>query len=343
MTTLHDIKISYTNRIAIIKTDFTKKYNRLLQYYIRVRSNIIRSRIQNRLKIAHRNWLNAYFTRQRSILITHRNRQLVMENTKYQRDILTSHNTQNRHKKALLIGCNYKGTKYELNGCINDIDNIKKRIENVYGFKNINVMTDDTIITPTKVNIMNGIIELLKNATAGDKLLLAFSGHGTYTDDLNGDEKDGKDEMLVPLDFNCIIDDELKSLLETYLKKDVSLFAIVDCCHSGTMLDLKYQYYDETKSNTIIDNATDAETKGKVILISGCTDEQVSVDAYINNKFQGAMTWAFLNVTDKTPNIAFKDLIVNMRNLLKKSEYTQKPMLSSGNVLNLNETLSSVI
>ena len=32
-------------------------------------------------------------------------------------------------KNALLIGCNYVGSDYELNGCINDVENIQKKSE----------------------------------------------------------------------------------------------------------------------------------------------------------------------------------------------------------------------
>lgn len=352
MTTLAAINISYKNKLNVLKNDFIKKNNSLRNYCIRVRSNILRTRLHNRIKSIYINRLNRYFLSQRDILKAEYERLVLRETTKYNQDVVSYHLEQAEQtttatpvvqKKALLIGCNYNGTNNELRGCINDVDNIKQRIETAYGFNNITIMTDDTKIIPTKINIINGITELLKNTKAGDKLFLSFSGHGTYTADLNGDEKDGKDEMIVPLDFNCITDDELKALIHSNLKEDVSLFAIFDCCHSGTILDLKYQYYNGDSPNTIMDNANDYETTGKVVMVSGCMDEQVSYDSYINNSFQGAMTWAFLNVTDKNTNITFRELIVNMRDVLNKSTYTQIPMLSSGKSLNLSDSLSSVI
>lgn len=114
------------------------------------------------------------------------------------------------NKYALLIGCNYIGTKYELNGCINDIENIRNKLKNQYGFNNILIITDKTSKIPTKTNILNEINVLLNNSKSGDKLFLGFSGHGTYTKDTSGDEKNDSDEMFVPLDFNCISDDEIK-------------------------------------------------------------------------------------------------------------------------------------
>jgi hypothetical protein len=60
---------------------------------------------------------------------------------------------------------------------------------------------------------------------------------------VGGDEVDGMDEVILPLDFKTkgyIVDDELHDLLVKPLKKGVRLTAIFDSCHSGTALDLPY-------------------------------------------------------------------------------------------------------
>ena len=57
------------------------------------------------------------------------------------------------NKNALLIGCNYIGTQYELSGCINDVVNIQHKLKTQYGFNNILIMTDTTSKKPTKANI----------------------------------------------------------------------------------------------------------------------------------------------------------------------------------------------
>ena len=239
------------------------------------------------------------------------------------------------NKNALLIGCNYIGTQYELSGCINDVENIQNKLRSQYGFNNILIMTDNTSKKPTKVNILNEIKNLLSNANSGDKLFLAFSGHGTTIKDANSDEKDGLDEMFVPLDFNYISDDEIKIFINNNLKKDVTLFALFDCCHSGTILDLRYQYFDSENYDNSTENKKERETNGNIIMISGCRDNQTSADAYINLKYQGAMTWAFLDTVKKNPNLSWKDLITTMRSSLKTSKYEQIPQLSSGKKLDL--------
>ena len=148
-----------------------------------------------------------------------------------------------KNKKALLVGINYTGTQNELFGCINDVNSVKERINNE-GFTTINTLTDLTVKTPTRVNILDEFKKLLVYSEPGDLLFFLYSGHGSYILDKNGDEKDGYDELLVSCDLQGITDDELKILILQYLKKDVTLFAMFDCCFSGTILDLKYQFLD---------------------------------------------------------------------------------------------------
>ncbi len=53
---------------------------------------------------------------------------------------------------------------------------------------------------------------LVAGAQAGDSLLLHFSGHGSQKRDTDGDEEDGMDETICPMDYEragVIVDDEL--------------------------------------------------------------------------------------------------------------------------------------
>jgi hypothetical protein len=211
-----------------------------------------------------------------------------------------------------------------------------------YGFTNPLVMTDDTTMLPTRENIMSAFKSLLMAGQSGDTLFFLFSGHGGNTIDRNSEELDGLDEVIYPLDLNHIVDDELKELIQTYLKKDVTLFALFDSCHSGTMMDLKYQYLNSDKSNNNTENNKNLETLGNVIMISGCMDSQKSVDASINLSHQGAMTWSFLDAIKSNPNITWNDLVLNMRSTLSKSFFSQTPQLSSGKPLDLNSKICLV-
>ena len=177
---------------------------------------------------------------------------------------------------------------------------------------------------------------LLMNSQSGDLLFFLYSGHGSYILDRNGDEKNGYDEMIVSCDLRGILDDELKTIIQTYLKKDVTLFAMFDSCFSGTVLDLKFQYLNSLNYDKYTENANDLETDGTVIMISGCTDNQTSADAFINNKANGAMTWALLEGLAQSPNCSWRELVKKMRDLLKTSKFTQIPQISSGTFINID-------
>jgi len=241
----------------------------------------------------------------------------------------------NKNKKALLIGINYTRTPDELNGCINDANAIKERISNK-GFNNITLMTDLTSKKATKSNILEEFKTLLANSQEGDLLFFLYSGHGTYLIDKNNDETTGYDQCIVPCDLNIITDDELKTLIQTYLKPNVTLFAMFDSCFSGSVLDLKYQYMDSLNYDNYSENNKELETNGNVFMISGCTDYQTSADAFINNKATGAMTWSLLEALKQNPNSSWRELVKKMRDLLKTSQMTQIPQFSSGTFENID-------
>jgi hypothetical protein len=243
--------------------------------------------------------------------------------------------TINKNKKALLIGINYTGTQNELYGCINDVNCVKERISGK-GFNNINVMTDLTSKKATKNNILTEFKNLLSNSQAGDLLFFLYSGHGSYALDNNNDETTGYDQLIVPCDFNMIVDDDLKTIIQQNLKPNVTLFAMFDSCFSGSVLDLRYQYMDSLNYDNFTENDKELETLGNVFMISGCSDYQTSADAVINNKPNGAMTWSLLEALKQKPNCSWRELIKTMRDLLNNSQYEQIPQFSSGTFENID-------
>lgn len=244
-------------------------------------------------------------------------------------------------KKALLIGINYIGTTSQLNGCINDIDDISDMLTKKYAFKpeSITKITDETVKKPTRDVILASFAAFLASGNEGDLLFFSYSGHGSYTLDRNNDENNENDEMIITSDLKGILDDELKSLIQKHLKKNVTLFALFDSCFSGTVLDLKYQYFDSLANDANTVNNNETETIGNVIMISGCSDIQTSADAFLEKKYQGAMTWSFISALDTFNTLSWKDLLIKMRDRLKQSDFTQLPQLSSGYFMDINKTV----
>lgn len=248
-------------------------------------------------------------------------------------------------KKAVLVGINYEGTSHQLYGCINDVENVKKLLMNNYNYQNENILllTDKTEKKPTKQNIINEFTNLLRNSSIGDFCFFMYSGHGTGDVCTTGDEPDRQDELIFPLNAtyinDCIRDNELNKIIQDNLKPGVKLFALFDCCFSGSILDLKYNQIDNVN---MTNNGKD--TVSLVCMISGCKDNQTSADTYveINNQgsYSGAMTYAFIKtIQDKGVSTDYKSLIDNMRTILKTEKYTQIPQLSSGIPIDVNSVV----
>lgn len=254
---------------------------------------------------------------------------------KYNKNLYTNNS-------ALLIGINYYDTEYRLNGCLNDANDMKYFLINK-NFKNITLLTDaySSNKKPTKTNITDELIKTLIKSNSGDTLVVTYSGHGSYCLDENNDELRGYDQTIISCDLKTIKDDILKSIIVKYLKKDVTLFCLFDCCYSGSVLDLKYQYSDSLNGNRLTVNEKETDTRGNVIMISGCHDQQTSADAYISDKYNGAMTAAFLYCYSNIPrkNLTWNNLLIGMRKYLKKNEFLQIPQLSSGKLININSNV----
>ncbi|KAI8622664.1 peptidase C14, caspase domain-containing protein [Chytriomyces sp. MP71] len=151
------------------------------------------------------------------------------------------------HKKALLIGINYIGTKHELKGCIADVHHMQDFLLSHRGYTNdphhMLVMTEearDAHLIPKMQNILAAFQWLVTGNNPGDSLFMHYSGHGGQVK-IKSDQRD----TLIPLDYETkgqIDSDLLHRCLVRTLPLGVKLTVILDCCHSGTMLELPYTY-----------------------------------------------------------------------------------------------------
>jgi hypothetical protein len=337
-----------SNSVELIETQFRQQLSQLDAFYSNNYRKIITTRMAYRTKMFYITQLQTMYTTNKTNLINFKNNKIKEYLKQQQQQIqqqLELYQRESEQKilnnielKALIIGINYFNTTSELYGCINDANHLQTYFINKYNFNtnNLCLLTDITIVKPTKQNILKKYKDLLINAKSGEKLFFTYSGHGSFRTDLNNDENDGKDELLITIDKQSISDDELKTIIDENLPEDVTLFVIFDCCHSGTLMDLKYNYLSGNEDLVI--NEKISETKSNVFLISGCFDAQTSADAYIDNKFQGALTWSLLKTINENTNLTWKDLLINMRTLLNP-RYSQIPQLSSGKLIDINSPL----
>ena len=318
MSTVAEINTLYTKNVAALN----KYCNDMI---LQIQKSLLRLAMKNQRIQSVKNFYN----------------QTLQAITKKRDDDLKLATTGNY--KALLVGINYKGTSYELKGCINDVQNITQYLvsQNISADK-MCILTDDTDIKPTKNNIINYFTKLLTDAKSGDQLVFFYSGHGsTIVNTSINKDVEPLDDVLITIDSNCIIDDDLNEIIQKNLKPNVKLFVLFDCCHSGTMLDLRYNFpVDDTKPGIIIDNSSE-NTKSNVFYISGCKDDQTSMETFINSKTQGALTWAFLEaVKQNNNNMSWKMLVKTIRDNLKKYQFIQIPQFSSGLSCDVNSLWS---
>eukprot|EP00928_Gymnodinium_smaydae_P037763 TRINITY_DN26174_c0_g1_i1.p1 TRINITY_DN26174_c0_g1~~TRINITY_DN26174_c0_g1_i1.p1 ORF type:complete len:331 (-),score=56.07 TRINITY_DN26174_c0_g1_i1:62-1054(-) len=159
--------------------------------------------------------------------------------------------------RALLIGINYVGQRGELRGCHNDVEMMRNVLEQK-GCGDMRVLLDDgENEPPTRENILSAMDWLVDGAEAGDYRFMHYSGHGGSVRDTSGDEEDRKDETLCPVDYQdagMILDDEVNQRLVMAMPRDVNLTCLMDCCHSGTILDLPYMLRMDDQTASMIES-----------------------------------------------------------------------------------------
>jgi hypothetical protein len=150
------------------------------------------------------------------------------------------------NKHALLIAIeDYRNTHLQsLEGPGNDIKIIKHVLESRYGFKdqNIIVLRNDAA-THTGIERAFSILE--NRIHSDDFVYIHYSGHGSLTPDLNGDEDSGFDQTWVPYgsrvqgntgkDSYDILDDELNTWIARLIVKSENVVFVSDSCHSASV------------------------------------------------------------------------------------------------------------
>ena len=240
------------------------------------------------------------------------------------------------NKNGILIGLNYMNTEYELFGSINSSIAIKDKMIKTYNFNNIDLFLDNNDGKPCKEDILDNFKNVLINSKKNDLIFVFYSGLSCYC----------KDENIQNNIFNLnicdnILNDEIKILIQKYLKKNVTLFILLDACYNKNIMDLKYQYLgDNMKYNTFSENDKNIlESNGNIILINGYYGTETNFDIN-HNLLSGAITWSFLQTLSTYSNSTWREILVNMHKLLQESEYNIIPQFYTNNILNMDSKIN---
>ena len=207
----------------------------------------------------------------------------------------------------------YQGWDGELTACEFDANDMRAIAEG-QGFEARSLLTKEA----TSDAVLAAIERAAGELDQGDLFLCTYSGHGGQVPDRNGeDEEDRSDETWVAYDRQ-IVDDELYALWSRFAP-GVRIFVLSDSCHSGTVVrDIEAKVPDPVSTRQKaaagspryralprdvmiatyranaklydaiqerLPGAERADPAATVLLISGCRDDQLSLDGFSNGLF----------------------------------------------------------
>ena len=184
---------------------------------------------------------------------------------------------------------------------------------------------DVNVVTETKAtqaNILKQLNKLTKKVSKGGIVYIHFSCHGQPFEDLNGDEQDGWDESLVPIDAlltfekgvyegeHHITDDLLAKYIEELrfnLGNTGKLYVVIDACHAGTASrdidDESYtrgtkrgfspngRYFRPKKSNHTHFSIPQKAGQAPAVFLEACKSMQVNTETKKDGKYYGPMSY----------------------------------------------------
>ncbi|KAK4491210.1 hypothetical protein RD792_001943 [Penstemon davidsonii] len=270
-------------------------------------------------------------------------------------------------KRAVLCGINYKGHQQSLSGSINDVLCMRNLLVERFKFPNSSILLlteeEDYNHIPTKKNIRAALHWLVQGCQSGDSLVFHYSGHGSQVKDIDGDEVDGYDEAILPLDYQVegrILDDEINATIVRPLPRGAKLHAIIDTCFSGTLLDLSNvcrinrQGYFKWENHIIPNAAYKGTSGGRAISISACDDHQNSGDTTaFTGTATGALTYSFVQTLKQGPRLTYGHLLMVMHEIIgdarqgvglnsNESHLSQEPLLSCSEKFDIHSKRLSI-
>jgi hypothetical protein len=220
-----------------------------------------------------------------------------------------------------------------LAGVAHDCRNMRKFLEESCQFK-VDVLQDDSA---TQDAVLSKITAAKDSLKRGDFFVFVYSGHGGQQDDRNGDESDGKDEVLLTYD-KPIVDDQLAELWKGF-QRGVRILTLMDACHSGTMVRKATSRGETTEivrsparpfmlglgkadSGDVFRSGTrdDSGIQASLIHLSACTDAQKAADTPQG----GAFTLALLQAMSRPAAEDYDKLYAAIRRNLANRPQTSE-------------------
>ena len=194
------------------------------------------------------------------------------------------------------------------------------------GFSVITLMDNDA----TYDNIVSHLSQFTNKTKKGDIVYLHFSTHGQPVEDLNGDEEDGWDEAIVPIDAykmfkkgqyegkKHLLDDQLNNYVK-HIREKIGktgfLYVIIDACHAGTSSRSNDETIRGTKvgftyNNKIFKPSTQKKSHYKieaapklsdVLFLEACRPDQVNTEIKVKDKRYGPLSYNIAQALQAKP------------------------------------------
>lgn len=235
-----------------------------------------------------------------------------------------------QRKRAFLVGISHYDTALtgyqwnDING-VEDI-NLLSPILTKQGF----VLTTLLDSQATYDNITSQLNQFIRKTKKGDIVYLHFSTHGQPVEDLNGDEEDGWDEAIVPIDAykmyrkgiyegkRHLLDDQLNGYVKQLrgrVGKTGFLYVVIDACHAGTSSRANDETVRGTKVGFTYNNKVFKPSMQKnfhykieanpqlsnVLFVEACRPDQVNTEINVAGKRYGPLSYNIAQALASTP------------------------------------------
>lgn len=235
-----------------------------------------------------------------------------------------------QRKRAFMVGISHYDTAltgYQWNN-INGVEdiNLLSPILKKQGFYLTTILDEQA----TYQNITNQLSNFTNQTKKGDIVYLHFSAHGQPVEDLNGDEEDGWDEAIVPIDAyknykkgvyegkKHLLDDQLNTYikkLRTKIGATGFLYVVIDACHAGTSSRANDETIRGTKvgftyNNKVFKPSTQKKSHYKVeatpkmshvIYLEACRPDQVNMEIKVDGKRYGPLSYNIAQALQAKP------------------------------------------